>query len=132
MARAFRSNSYSRRIAISTASRKRRDSIRALPKIHQTRLLDTVLTPVLVSSAFPTGATGKPVTFSLDYAVTGASPSGIILNCGDSDPALTVYYDIGYVCTAGGAMVRFLSGKKLPLIEAMEKAYERDSTQETS
>ena len=27
--------------------------------------------------------------------------------------------DISYVCTAGGAMVRFLSGKKLPLIEAM-------------
>ena len=26
---------------------------------------------------------------------------------------------IDYVCTAGGAMVRFLSGKKLPLIEAM-------------
>ena len=34
---------------------------------------------------------------------------------------------IDYVCTAGGAMVRYLSGKKLPLIEAMEKAYRRDS-----
>lgn len=31
--------------------------------------------------------------------------------------------DISYVCTAGGAMVRYLSGKKLPLIDAMEKAY---------
>lgn len=31
--------------------------------------------------------------------------------------------DINYVCTAGGAMVRFLSGVKLPLIEAMKKAY---------
>lgn len=30
--------------------------------------------------------------------------------------------DINYVCTAGGAMVRFLSGKKLPLIEAMLSA----------
>lgn len=30
--------------------------------------------------------------------------------------------DIDYVCTAGGAMVRYLSGKKLPLIAAMEKA----------
>jgi hypothetical protein len=30
------------------------------------------------------------------------------------------------VCTAGGAMVRFLAGKKLPLIEAMEKAWERN------
>ena len=30
--------------------------------------------------------------------------------------------DIDYVCTAGGAMVRFLSGKTLPLIRAMSKA----------
>ena len=29
---------------------------------------------------------------------------------------------ISYVCTAGGAMVRFLSGKKLPLVAAMEDA----------
>ncbi len=39
---------------------------------------------------------------------------------------------IDYVCTAGGAMVRYLSGKKLPLIEAMEKAYHRDMTNRTS
>ena len=32
----------------------------------------------------------------------------------------------GYVCTGGGAMVRFLAGKRLPLIEAMEKAGERE------
>lgn len=30
--------------------------------------------------------------------------------------------DVDYVCTAGGAMVRFLSGKRLPLIEAMLSA----------
>ena len=35
--------------------------------------------------------------------------------------------NISYVCTAGGAMVRFMSGKKLPLVAAMEKAYARDS-----
>lgn len=29
---------------------------------------------------------------------------------------------INYACTAGGAMVRFLSGVKMPLIEAMKKA----------
>ena len=34
--------------------------------------------------------------------------------------------DIDYVCTAGGAMIRYLSGRRLPLIEAMEKAYDRD------
>ncbi len=30
-----------------------------------------------------------------------------------------------YICTAGGAMVRFLSGIKLPLLQALKKAYER-------
>lgn len=33
--------------------------------------------------------------------------------------------DINYVCTAGGAMVQYLSGDKLPLIEAMEKASDK-------
>jgi phosphoglycerate kinase len=30
--------------------------------------------------------------------------------------------DIDYICTAGGAMVRFMTGKTLPLIRAMEEA----------
>lgn len=30
-----------------------------------------------------------------------------------------------YICTAGGAMVRFLSGIELPLLKALRKAYER-------
>ncbi|MCD4719186.1 MAG: phosphoglycerate kinase [Desulfobacula sp.] len=32
---------------------------------------------------------------------------------------------IGFVCTGGGALIRYMSGKKLPLITAMEKAYRR-------
>jgi phosphoglycerate kinase len=38
---------------------------------------------------------------------------------------LTDIKKINYVCTAGGAMVQYLSGDKLPLIEAMEKAFDR-------
>ena len=52
-----------------------------------------------------------------------------VIGGGDTVTAAAKYVgleDINYVCTAGGAMVRYLSGKKLPLIEAMEKAYARD------
>jgi phosphoglycerate kinase len=34
--------------------------------------------------------------------------------------------DISYVCTAGGAMVQYLSGEPLPLIKAMNKAYSKN------
>jgi phosphoglycerate kinase len=53
-----------------------------------------------------------------------------VIGGGDTVTAATKYVDlsdINYVCTAGGAMVRYLSGKRLPLIEAMEKAALRDS-----
>ncbi|NLO83071.1 MAG: phosphoglycerate kinase [Clostridiales bacterium] len=48
-----------------------------------------------------------------------------VIGGGDTVSSATRYIDLGkinYVCTAGGAMVRFLSGKRLPLIEAMRKA----------
>ena len=48
-----------------------------------------------------------------------------VIGGGDTVTAAAKYVEldnIDYVCTAGGAMVRFLSGKKLPLIAAMEKA----------
>jgi len=32
---------------------------------------------------------------------------------------------IDYVCTGGGALIRFLSGMRLPLVEAMKRAYKR-------
>ena len=51
-----------------------------------------------------------------------------VIGGGDTVAAAEKLIDIkkiSYVCTAGGAMVRFLTGKKLPLIKAMEKAYEK-------
>lgn len=56
------------------------------------------------------------------------APGYSVIGGGDTVSAASRFIDlkkISYVCTAGGAMVRFLSGKKLPLIEAMEKAYDR-------
>ncbi len=57
------------------------------------------------------------------------APGYSVVGGGDTVSAASLFIDlakINYVCTAGGAMVRFLSGKKLPLIKAMEAAYERD------
>ena len=50
------------------------------------------------------------------------SPAYSVIGGGDTVTAAAKFIDlnsINYVCTAGGAMVRFLSGKRLPLIEAM-------------
>ncbi|MDD5515356.1 MAG: phosphoglycerate kinase [Synergistales bacterium] len=51
-----------------------------------------------------------------------------VIGGGDTVSSATQFIDlsrISYVCTGGGAMIRFMSGKKLPLIEAMQKAYDR-------
>lgn len=48
-----------------------------------------------------------------------------VIGGGDTVSAAQKYIDlkkISYVCTAGGAMVQFLSGKEMPLIKAMKKA----------
>lgn len=51
-----------------------------------------------------------------------------VIGGGDTVSAAQRFIDtdkINYVCTAGGAMVRFLSGVKMPLIEAMKEAYDK-------
>ncbi len=51
-----------------------------------------------------------------------------VIGGGDTVSAAGRFIDldkINYVCTAGGAMVRFLSGVKMPLIEAMTKVFEK-------
>ncbi|MGI9203899.1 MAG: phosphoglycerate kinase [Woeseiaceae bacterium] len=77
---------------------------------------------VYENELFEDGTTGlwNAIAAADGYSVIGG---------GDTVTAAAKYVDlerINYVCTAGGAMVRFLSGKKLPLIAAMEEAYERD------
>ncbi len=55
-------------------------------------------------------------------------PGYVVIGGGDSVNAAARFTDVSkidYICTAGGAMVRYLSGKRLPLIAAMEKAYKR-------
>jgi len=52
------------------------------------------------------------------------SPAYSVIGGGDTVAAAQKFIDtskISYVSTAGGAMVNFMSGKKLPLIEAMER-----------
>ncbi len=64
-------------------------------------------------------------TKSLWQAIA-ASNGYSVIGGGDTVSAAAKFIDlndVNYVCTAGGAMVRYLSGKKLPLIKAMEKAY---------
>ncbi len=59
------------------------------------------------------------------------APGYTVVGGGDTISAATRFTDLskyGYVCTGGGAMVRFLAGKRLPLIEAMEKACELGRT----
>jgi phosphoglycerate kinase len=56
------------------------------------------------------------------------APGYSVIGGGDSVSAAARFTDpdkISYICTAGGAMVRFVSGTKLPLIEALETAWQR-------
>ncbi|HEY5623743.1 MAG TPA: phosphoglycerate kinase [Gammaproteobacteria bacterium] len=81
----------------------------------------------------PAGVYENPIFSDGTAAIWNAiaSSSGYsVIGGGDTVTAATRFVDlddIDYVCTAGGAMVRYLSGKKLPLMLAMEKAFERDS-----
>lgn len=79
----------------------------------------------------PAGVYENPLfetgTRAIWTAVANASGYSVI-GGGDTVSSAAKLADISkvdYVCTAGGAMVRFLSGKKLALVAAMEGAYER-------
>lgn len=56
------------------------------------------------------------------------APGHTVIGGGDTIRAAERFTDLAgfdYVCTGGGAMVRFMTGDRLPLIEAMENASER-------
>ncbi|MDF2634234.1 MAG: phosphoglycerate kinase [Pelosinus sp.] len=79
----------------------------------------------------PAGVYENPLfqagTKSLWNAIADAVGYSVI-GGGDTVSAAQKFIDItkiDYVCTAGGAMVRFLSGVKMPLIEAMANVQER-------
>jgi phosphoglycerate kinase len=58
------------------------------------------------------------------------APGYTVIGGGDSVSCGAKLIDmsrIGHVCTAGGAMVQYLSGQTMPLIAAMEKAYANEA-----
>jgi len=63
-------------------------------------------------------------TRSILEAIAGASGYSII-GGGDSITAINKYNlssGFSYICTGGGALIRFLSGEELPVIKALKKA----------
>ncbi len=81
----------------------------------------------------PAGAYENPIfekgTREIWNAIADA-PGYSVVGGGDSVTAAQELVEnaekkFGYICTAGGAMVRFLSGKELPLIKALKKAFRK-------
>ena len=72
---------------------------------------------------------GEYGTRRLWEAVAGADGKSVI-GGGDTVASARRFVDlddIGFVSTGGGAMVRFLSGQPLPMLDAMERAGKRES-----
>ena len=72
-------------------------------------------------------AAGEYGTRSLWEAVA-ASDGYSVIGGGDTVASARRFVDddnIGFISTAGGALIRFISGQPLPLLDAMEKAAER-------
>jgi len=80
----------------------------------------------------PAGIYEQPVsalgTHALWTAIADA-PGFSVIGGGDSVAAagrFGVRGRMGYVCTAGGGMVRFLSGQELPVVDALKRAARRE------
>jgi phosphoglycerate kinase len=58
------------------------------------------------------------------WEALAATKAFTVIGGGDTVTSATRFIDtdkLGFVCTGGGALIRYMSGTKLPLIEAMEK-----------
>jgi phosphoglycerate kinase len=69
------------------------------------------------------------------WTAIAAAPAYSVIGGGDSVAAATrfqVLEGMGHVCTAGGGMVRFLSGQELPVVEALRRAARRHSHSEAT
>jgi len=79
----------------------------------------------------PMGVFEQPLTEKGTHAVWQAlaeTKAFTVLGGGDSIAATNKYAcedRIGYICTGGGAMVRFLSGEELPVVAALKYAAKR-------
>ena len=79
----------------------------------------------------PAGVYEKPASAQGTEALWTAiaeAPGYSVIGGGDSVAATArfgVREKMGYVCTSGGAMVRFLSGQTLPVVAALRRAAER-------
>jgi len=95
------------------------------------RYIDVINTAATIFVNGPTGMYEKPVsalgTEKLWAAIADA-PGYSVIGGGDSVAAagkFKVKDRMGYVCTSGGGMVRFLSGLELPVITALRRAAQR-------
>jgi len=63
------------------------------------------------------------------WTAVADAPGYSVIGGGDSVAAgakFGVLDRMGYVCTSGGGMVRFLSGQELPVVSALRRATERE------
>ena len=76
----------------------------------------------------PMGIFEKPETelgTKTVFEALGACPGYTVVGGGDSMTAATKYQvkdKLGYVCTGGGALIRFLTGEELPVVKALRHA----------
>ena len=59
------------------------------------------------------------------FEALGSTEAYTVVGGGDSVTAAAKYHvtdQLGYVCTGGGALIRFLTGEELPVVKALRFA----------